>query len=287
MKVFLTGATGLIGSAILSRLVAGDHEVVALVRSEENAAKVKAAGAASTVGDLAEPDSYRAALTAADAVVHAGATRDATKRTVDDTFVTTAIDALDGTGKAFLYTSGVWDYGSNTNLNEEAAYAPVPMVAWRPAITERVRHRNGVRGVVIAPGMVHGHGRGLHNVLAGARTDGAAPALRVVGSGQQHWAMVHVDDLAELYLLALQSAPAGTTFIGAPGDNPTAYEICQALSRAAGLDGRVATESDQDSLDRIGPIAAALLLDQQADGARARQQLGWNPSQPTLLDSIG
>lgn len=287
MKVFLTGATGLIGSAILSRLTAGGHDVVALVRSEENAAKVKAAGASSTIGDLAEPDTYRTALTASDAVVHAGATRDATKRTVDDTFVTTAIDALAGTGKAFLYTSGVWDYGNNANLSETAAYAPIPMVAWRPAIAERVRHCDGVRGIVIAPAMVHGHGRGLHNVLASARTDGAAPALRVVGSGQQHWAMVHVDDLAELYLLAMESEAGATTFIGAADDNPTAYEICQALSHAAGLEGRVATESDQDSLDRIGPVAAALLLDQQADGARARKQLGWNPSRPTLLDSIG
>ena len=286
MRIFLTGATGLIGSAVLRRLVEGGHSVTALVRSPAKADLIRSDAVTPVVGDLARPQAFIAAIAACDGVIHAGAPHDDTTLSVDEAFTLAVLAVLEGTDKPLVTTSGVWVYGDGADIDENAPYTPPSLVCWRPSLADRVRKTSGVRGIVIAPGIVHGDGRGMHTIIAGQRVDGDKPALMTVGTGRQHWVGVHADDLADLYVRALESAPPGSTFIGAADDNPTVHELTVALSRKLGFGGRVVTETDKSALTRLGQLGEALLLDQQASGDRARKVLGWAPARPSLLQDI-
>lgn len=136
---------------------------------------------------------------------------------------------------------------------------------------------------MISPALVHGRDEGLLRVVEGA-PPGATGAATAIGSGEQRWSTVHVDDLADLYTLALEHAPPGSYLIGASGHNPTAAEVTAALSRARGGDGRVEPEGLAATMDRLGGLGEALLLDQVATGAGARGLLGWKPVRPALLE---
>ncbi|MGH1548857.1 NAD-dependent epimerase/dehydratase family protein [Leifsonia poae] len=150
-----------------------------------------------------------------------------------------------------------------------------------------MREAEGVRGTVVVPSIVYGYGKGLANVIVDAPRGSGVPALRLIGDGSQHWATVHVDDLAALYVLALEHGAAGATYIGAGGQNPTVRELGEAAAQAAGLAGGVAGESVEESRSRLGEqLADALLLDQQARGTKARIDLGWEPNGPSLLEEL-
>ncbi|MEU7044494.1 NAD-dependent epimerase/dehydratase family protein [Streptomyces varsoviensis] len=287
MRVLLTGGTGYIGSSVLDRLVAKGHQVTAVVRTADKAAAVQAKGAAPAVADLSDGATLHGLAAASDGVVHVASPGDGTSAAVDETAVTAFLDALRGSDRPFVHTTGVWVHGSGSAINESSAMNAPRLAAWRVPLAERVREAAGVRTSVIAPAVVYGRGGGLLNlVAAGARTTGDAPALTMIGPGDQHWSTVHVDDLAELYALALEQAPAGSYFLGASGLNPTVREISEAVSRALGLSGRVEPEPVVQTLDRLGLLGEALLLDQQATGDTARQVLGWAPEQPSILDDI-
>jgi nucleoside-diphosphate-sugar epimerase len=286
MRVFLTGATGLIGSAVLRRLVDSGHTVTALVRSPRQAAEIWDEAVTPVIGDLEQPQRFAAKIASSDGLIHAGSPGHYSHSIVDDAFISTVLMVLANTGKPFVTTSGLWVYGEGNDLREDDPFAPPPIVCWRPALTDRVRNAHGVRGIVIVPGLVHGQGRGMHTIIAGQRDDSGEPALMTIGTGRQHWPCVHVDDLADLYVRAVENAPAGSTFIGAAGDNPTVHEITLALSHKVGFEGRAVTETDQKAAIRLGQLGQALLLDQQASGQHARTMLGWNPKGPSLLEAI-
>lgn len=286
MHIFLTGATGLIGSAVLRRLVDQGHTITALVRSTTQAARIRDEAVTPVVGDLELPRRFVAEIAASDGVIHTGSPGHYSLAVIEDAFISTVLMVVANTGKPFITTSGVWVYGSRDTLREDDPFDPPPLVCWRPSLSDRVRNAPGVRGIVIAPGIVHGRGRGMHRIIADQRVDQNGPALMTIGTGRQHWACVHVDDLADLYARALENAPAGSTFIGAGGDNPTVHEITVALSHKLGFNGRAVTETDQRAVTRLGQYGQALLLDQRATGERATAALGWTPTGPTLLDAI-
>jgi len=144
---------------------------------------------------------------------------------------------------------------------------------------------DGIRSVLIAPGIVHGRGLGLPNLVKdGPRTDDGA--LVLPGSGEQHWTTVHADDLARLYVAALTGAAPGSYYLGVSGQNPTVREIGEAALRGAGQEPRTVPSTDAETEDRLGPLAGAFDLDQQATGARARAELGWKPTGPSLLEDL-
>jgi nucleoside-diphosphate-sugar epimerase len=287
MRVLLTGATGYIGTAVLEALVALGHEVVGAVRDPSRAQLVLDRGGEPVVADLAAPDAMQELAHSADGVIHLASPGDDTGASIDEAVVTGVLAGLAGSGKPFVYTAGIWDHGSGSDLHETSVFRPPRITTWRPAITGRVRGAEGIRGVVISPAFVHGRGEGLLQVVAGAPLRGGGDqSLTVLGSGEQHWATVHVDDLADLYVLALRHAPAGTYLIGASGANPTALEVTAALSRARHLHGRVEAEGLAATMERLGGLGEALLLDQTASGDGARRLLGWQPRRPTLLERL-
>jgi nucleoside-diphosphate-sugar epimerase len=283
MSILLTGATGFIGSSVLPLLLDEGHDVTALVRDEAKAAAVTAAGATAIIGDATDAELVSRAALASDGVIHLASAKD-----VDPVFIDAVFRGLEGSGKPFIHTGGVWSYGSNADITEDSPLDAPALTAWRGANEARVLAATGIRTAVVVPSIVYGHGKGLANVIVDApRGSGVAPALRLIGDGSQRWATVHVDDLAALYVLAVERGDAGAVYIGASGNNPTVRELAEAAAGAAGLEGRVEAESVDESRSRLGEgLADALLLDQQARGSKARIDLGWEPNGATLLEEI-
>ncbi|MGO4535393.1 NAD-dependent epimerase/dehydratase family protein [Leifsonia sp. 2MCAF36] len=283
MNILLTGATGFIGSSVLPRLLDEGHSVTALVRDADKAAVVQAAGASALIGDAVDTALLERAAQDSDGVIHLASGED-----VDAVLVPAVLRGLAGSGKPFVHTGGIWTYGSNDDIAEDSPVDPPALTAWRATAEALVHEATDVRGMVVVPSIVYGHGKGLPNVIVDAPVgSGAVPVLSLIGDGSQHWATVHVDDLAALYVLALEHGAPGTTYIGAGGQNPTVRELGEAAAQSAGIAGGVAAESLEDTRSRLGEgFADALLLDQQARGTKARIDLGWEPNGPTLLEEL-
>ncbi len=289
MDIFLTGGTGYVGTSVLEHLVAAGHHVTALVRNDDKAAVVRVAGAAPLVGDITDAALLAQAASEADAVIHVASPGDGTSAAVDTVVVETFLTALKGSDKRYLHTSGVWIHGTGDDITEDRPLDAPPLTAWRLPLDAQVLAAagDGVHSVVIAPAVVYGRGSGIPAMVKyGPTTGDDEPALLFPGSGDQHWTTIHVDDLGALYLAALEHAPAGSYYLAVNGDNPTVREIAAAASTAAGLGGRVAAEPAADTTARLGAFGDALLLDQQATGAKARRDLGWAPKEPGLLADL-
>ncbi|MCS5733136.1 NAD-dependent epimerase/dehydratase family protein [Herbiconiux daphne] len=288
MAIFLTGATGFIGSAVLRQLRDQGRDVAALVRSPEAAREVEALGATAVLGTLTDTELIAHEALESDGVIHLASPGDESSAATDDAFVSAVFSGLEGSDKPYVHTGGIWVFGSGSSITERTPFDPPALTAWRLPVEARVRAASGIKTSIIAPGIVFGYGQGIPTVISDApRGSGVAPALQLIGDGSQHWTTVHVDDLASLYLLAFDLADAGSYYIGASGQNPTVRSLGEAAADAAGLDGRVEASSVEETRARLGAgFADALLLDQQASGSAARIDLGWEPNGPSLVDEL-
>ncbi|HTJ34461.1 MAG TPA: NAD-dependent epimerase/dehydratase family protein [Dactylosporangium sp.] len=279
MKIVLTGGTGYIGSALLGQLVAAGHTVTALVRNDEAAAKARKAGAEAAVGDLFDPSWTAERFAAADGVVHTAATGDARNPEFDRSVVRAAVQALAGTGKPYVHTSGIWVYGDNADITEDSPFAPPGITAWRAEVERAVLDADLV-ATIVTPGVVYGHGGGIPAGVIAPRDE--AGRVRLVGDGSQHWTTIHVEDVAALYVTVVERRERLGYVIAASGVNPTVRELAEAAAGTAG----VAPETADASRERLGaPFAEALLLDQQTRAAKAKA-LGWTPTRPTLVEEL-
>jgi nucleoside-diphosphate-sugar epimerase len=285
MSIFLTGATGYIGSAVLRQLRLQGRDVTALVRTPDKAAKIEALGATAVIGDLRDSELLTEQAIASDGVIHLASPGDESSRDVDDAVVTAILAGLEGSDKRYVHTGGIWSWGASSDISEHAPQNPPALTAWRGEIERRVLGAQGVSTSLIAPAVVFGHNGGIPRLLPDG--ENGAGAVQLIGDGSQHWTTVYVDDLAELYVLALDLGEAGSTFIGASGENPTVREMGEAAATGQGLDGRVEPSSVEETRERLGTLFAdALLLDQQARGSKARIDLGWEPNGPSLLEEL-
>jgi nucleoside-diphosphate-sugar epimerase len=286
MRVALTGATGFIGSHVLTELQEHGHEVTALVRDEDQALVVAARGAKAAAVDLYDRPAVVRLLGDADGAVHTASPGDATSADLDSAMVDAVIEAFEGTGKAYVQISGLWVYGANSSITEESVFNAPPMVSWKEPIERRVLDARGVRGVVPVSGTAYGDGGGgIPRLLLGSPRDDAGNLI-MLGTGQQHWCTVHVADLAEFFRLALESDSARGYYAIANGVSSTVAEITEAAAVAAGAPGAV-PGSAEEARARLGDyFAEVLLLDQGTNAARARTELDWQPSHASLVDEF-
>ena len=286
MRVTLTGATGFIGSHVLTELQEHDHSVTALVRDAAQADAVADRGVAATVVDLYDRTAVVGILGDADAAIHTASPGDATSADLDSAVVDAAIEAFAGTGKPFLDISGGWIYGNNPSITEQSQIDPPPLVAWKEPIERRVLAAPDMRGVVIVSGVAYGDGGGaVPGVLLGSPRDDAGNLI-MLGSGQQHWATVHVADLANFFRVVLEQDSARGRYVIGDGQNPTVAELTEAAAVAAGASGAV-PGSDDEAKARLGDyFAEVLLLDQGTVAPKARTELGWAPSHPGLPEEF-
>ncbi|GGP84131.1 NAD-dependent epimerase/dehydratase family protein [Streptomyces melanogenes] len=284
MKVLVLGSTGYIGSAVVQRLAAEGHQVVHFMKD----ASRPPTDATMVVGDLTDPASLRAAVTDdIDAVVNLATP------TGDEAVDTAAVDALTerlrGTGRAFVYTSGVWVLGATGDaaVDEDAPTNAITIVGYRPRIEQRVLATGGedVRAVVVRPGIAYGRGGGIPALMTGwAREHGTG---RYVGSAATRWPMVHVDDLADLFVLAVAKAGAGSVLHGVAHEAVPVAALAAAADVAAGGTGRAEPWPLEQAAEAVGgPFAEALGLNQVVSGQRAVAELGWHPSRPSVLTEL-
>ena len=285
MKVALTGAAGFIGSHILAALKSRGHEVIALVKDDAQAEASVASGAEAVAIDLFDRAAVARALSDADAAIHTASPGDATSADMDSAVVDGAIKAFDGTGKPYLSISGSWVYGENNAISEDSPVNAPAMVAWKQPIESRVLGASGLRGVVIVSSVAYGDGGGaIPGLVLGSPRD-AVGNLIMAGDGQQHWSTVHVADLADFFVRALEEETARGYYVVGDGVNSTVAEITAAAAEAVGAPGAV-SGSAEELRSRVGDyFAEVLLLDQATTASRARE-LGWAPSRPSFVDDL-
>ncbi len=287
MRVFITGASGYIGTAVSAAVKKRGHDVVGLARSAASIEKLKAAGVHPVAGSLGDHSVLREMTHDADAVIHCAFEQSAEGPGLETGALDAMLGAVDTDHEAFIYTSGVWVYGDTggKTIDETAPLNPIPLVAWRPAMEKKVQdaQRHKLRTIVIRPGLVYGNNGGVVGMMVGLAK---SQQLAIIGNGKNHWPMVHVDALAELYALAIESAPADSIYNGVSRASVAYGDIVRAASRVAGGDGNVHTVSLDEGRKMLGPFADALAVDQRISGAKAARELGWNAERPGVLEEL-
>jgi nucleoside-diphosphate-sugar epimerase len=289
VRTLVTGATGYIGAVVAETLAARGHTVAGTARSAAAEAALAAGGYEPIQADLHDPEPLARAAAGYEAVVHTAATQDEDMGPVEQAAVRALLAALAGSGKAFIYTSGVWVYGSappGRLLDEDTPPDPVALFAWRPALEAEVvaAAATGVRSIVIRPGMVYGRGGGPTNQFAAMAADGVP---RYVGDGENHWTLVHVDDLADLYALALDRAPAGTLVNGVVEPPFRVRDIAEAAAVGAGFAAPPVPWPVSEAAAELGAgDADGVTRDHRISGARARALLGWEPAPRSPLEEL-
>jgi nucleoside-diphosphate-sugar epimerase len=291
MRIFLTGGTGYVGSAVLDALLRAGHDVTALVRDPEKAERVSRRGVHPVVGDLAKPASYATAAEAADAIVHTAYDHSKRGQKVDRQAIETLLDAAnrrggEGQPASFVYTSGVWVLGeSPTPADETTPLQPIPLVAWRPDHEQLVLdagRQDGMRTVIVRPGIVYGGARGIIGDLL---KDAANGLVRVVGDGKNCWPCVYDRDLADLYVrVATMSDASGIFHANDEGDEHV-NDIVDAIARHAKMKPDVRHVPIAEARAKMGPYADALALNQIVRSPRARA-LGWAPTLHSVAGNV-
>jgi nucleoside-diphosphate-sugar epimerase len=286
MRVFVTGGAGYIGSAIVDALVRAGHRVDALVRHAEKAAVVEARGARPVMGDLGQPASFAASAAAADGVIHAAFEFSARGPQIDAAALDALLVASPDRPRFFIYTSGVWVLGNTAGPADETAplLQPAAISAWRVPHERRVLDAagSGLRTVVIRPGIVYG---GFRGIVGDLLKDAANGLVRIVGSGANHWALVYVRDLGELYVrLAAAGTASGIFHANDEGDERVA-DLAEAISAHVEVPPSIRHLPMGEARKKMGPYADALALDQIVRSPRAHA-LGWHPSLRSVAGNV-
>jgi nucleoside-diphosphate-sugar epimerase len=280
LRVFVLGGTGLIGAAVVRELVGRGHQLFGLARSGASAARLDHIGVTSIAGDIRSPEPWVARLPPCDAVIHMACDFATDMGAIDRHLLDRLLPALAVQQQTprFIYTGGCWLFGATGDAiaTEAAPFHPLPAFAWMVPQLHRVLASPGVSGIVIHPAMVYAGEGGVFDRFA--RAAAAGRAIPVVESEAVRWPLVHADDLAQLYALALERGTPGGSYIGVAVEGLPIGRIARAFARHH-LTGHEAPEivtADVIAAE-LGEWARGYALDQRLSGDKARRELGWTP----------
>lgn len=287
MRVLVLGGSGTVGHAVVRNLTTAGHEVAGLARSPEAAERLLEAGAEPVAGDIGTPRLWVGAVVdEVDAVVHAACSFDDAMGGLDGTLLDALLPALAGTGRkpALVYTGGCWLWGPSPGhaIDEATPFEPLPAFAWMVDGLRRVLAAPGIRPAVVHPAMVHAEAAGP---IAAMEAQARRGPVRVVGSEDVLWPMVHADDLAELYRCVLEDDGFTGPVIGvADPAVPVGLLARRAATRFGGERAPEIVTEDQIAAER-GEWARGYARSQRMSGDLARRRLGWAPTR-TLLATV-
>lgn len=290
MRIFVTGATGFVGSAVVQELLGAGHRVLGLARSDAAAEALAAAGAEVQRGDLEDLDSLRQGAAAADGVIHTAFIHDFSKLAAAGEADRRAIEALgaalEGSGRPLVVTSALGLLTPGRVGTEDDPPAPGSGGAHRVA-SEHTALALAARGVRVSlvrlPPSVHGDGdyAFVPTLIRIARDKGVSAYL---GDGNNRWSAVHRLDAAQLYRLALEQGPAGARFHGVADEGVPTRELAEVIGRH--LRVPVVSKPAEEAAAHFSWLARFFVLDLPASSARTQEQLGWRPRHPGLLADL-
>jgi nucleoside-diphosphate-sugar epimerase len=285
MRVFLTGGTGYIGSAVLDALTRAGHDVSVLIRGTANIGRLGGRGVKPVGGSLEDPARWCEAAAGCDAYVHAAFEASPNGAALDRRVVE-ALCALAREGRATLvYTSGIWTLGDTEGpADERTPLRPTALAAFRPAVEELVLacELDGVRPIVVRPGYVYGGGRGIISDLLKDAENGI---MRVIGSGENHWPAIYDRDLGDLYARLLAAPSAAGVFYATDEADETQGEIVEAIAAHAPIRPDIRRMPLEEAQRKMGAYADALALDQSVRSPRARA-IGWQPTLKSIARNV-
>lgn len=286
MRVFMTGATGYLGSAVGSALVNAGHEVTALARPGSRRRALETAGIRVVDGSLESIRALGSMIAKHDAFVHAASAGGDNGPLLDAEAIDVGV-GMAHAGGVFVYTSGVWVFGDTGGrvVDESSPVNPLPRVAWRPGHERRVLDAasEDFATAVVRPGCIYGAGQSLLRQWFDAAERGTA--LEIVDQGTCRWALAYLDDVADCYLRVIEQRASGV-FHSTDDSHATVVEMARAVAESAGRGSEIRMIPLDQARRNLGSLADALAVDQIVSSRATREALGWEPSCPSFLDSI-
>ncbi len=279
MRVFITGASGYIGHSVAKAFRAKGHTVYGLVRSQDNAHLLSLDEIWPVIGDLAEPNSYRHILEEVEVAVQCAFDYASDKGVeLDGKTIETILDVFSKSAlpRSFIYTSGVWVYGSQGYkiVDETTPLHPLDIVKWRPSHEEKVLKATSplLKTVVMRPGHVYGGIGGFTNLLFTSLQTGS---ISIVGEGHNRWPMVHVQDLAYAYVSAAEKELTNVIFNVVDDSTTTVREMAEAISQVAKMEGKIRVLSNEEANQEMGSLSEGFKIDLTVNNSRIKRLLGW------------